>query len=211
MKRLSSFGARLAIMLMSLLAAALVSTAPMRMVHAHTGATLRMNPMRICATATAKPPPLSGLKKLAISQADTAANIIVETNQLLDPAIRDCVDCKPSAAALANQQKALLPASARALIARVRLWGAYRLMDLEKRIKDVNVPLPKVENEGLQRALTKARPLLVSVGCVYMAIFVAFLIAAIVPPTIPATTRRLTNNFCLRLPLLLLKVEVAWG
>ena len=197
-----------------MLAAALVCAAPMRMVHAQAGAPLKVNPMRIFATATAKSPPLSGLKKLALSQADAAANIIVETNQLLDPAVRDCVDCKPSAAALANQQKALLPASARALIARVRLWGAYRLMDLEKLVKVVNVPLPEVsvENEELRRALTMARPLLVPVACVYMAIVFAFLIAAIVPPTIPAiATRRLANNFCLRMPLLLLKVEVAWG
>ena len=73
---------------------------------------------------------ISPLRKLALSQANAAANSIVETNYLLDPN-GICVDCSP--AQKAAMKKSLLPPTARAAIARARLWGANKVLNFDER------------------------------------------------------------------------------
>ena len=70
---------------------------------------------------------VSPLKALALSQANAAAATIVETNQLLGP---DCPDGKCAPLAAAKAKKTLLPPASRKQLARVKLWGARKLLDI---------------------------------------------------------------------------------
>lgn len=76
--------------------------------------------------------PLSPLRKLAISQATSAANQIVETNYLLDPTgVCSGPDCAQARDAALVQKKAWLPVKTRAAIARWRLAAAKKLMAMD--------------------------------------------------------------------------------
>ena len=124
------------------------------------------------ASVEQQEPPLSGLKKLALSQANAAAATIVETNTLLDPVARECTECKPTARAWENQEKALLPVPVRAALARGRLWGAYKLLALVEG-KGQSTGVRAVLSRASTVALRVTRSLLVSAGVAYAALLVA--------------------------------------
>ena len=155
------------------------------------------------ATGRCAPPQMmagSALKKLALTQANAAATTIVETNTLLDPVARACVDCKPTQDALASQEKALLPAAARAKLARVRLWSAKQLIAIAD----------KPRSDEPQAVWRFARSFLAVAGILYVATVLAFLLALMAPGA-PASSPLRTTTQILRIPLLLFDVELSFA
>ena len=150
--------------------------------------------------------PLSGLRRLAISQANAAATTIVETNTLLDPEARVCLDCKPTQDALARQEKALLPVGARAKLARIRLWVASKAIDALAR-SDAAAQQGKLARFGeLVWAGIRAA------GAAYAALVAALCVVALLSPSLTtALPRRVDPLHVVRVPLLLLEFELSWG
>jgi len=158
----------------------------------------------VAARATAEPKRLSNLKKLGITQANAAAATIVETNTLLDPVARQCVDCKPTQDALAKQRKALLPVGMRARLAKFRLFGAYKMIELADK-----VPVLETATTLLWRA---SRTLVAASICTYATILFTLLVAMAfpgIPFVTEASAARDASNVLFRVPLLLFSLEVA--
>lgn len=165
-------------------------------VHAYPEHTPTMRQMVTMVEAEA--PPLNNLKKLALSQANAAAATIVETNSLLDPNARACVDCKPTQTALKAQSKSLLPVGARARVAKARLWGAKQLLML-------------LSKPALVRTVTVALSGVRKLFVAYVVLCIAALTALVLPgvPTVAAPPSPVGSKV-LALPLLLFEVEIGW-
>ena len=140
-----------------------------------------------------------------------AAATIVETNALLDPAARQCVDCKPTQDALAAQKGKLLPPAARAAVARTKLALASKTLTVLAN----NKPSPM-----LTRAFSMAMGVARVAICTYSVVVLVLLAAAVVsgvPTTAGAAApsaagaSATTLRRVVRIPLLLLEVELAWS
>ena len=179
---------------------------------AHSPALTPCRPPRARRPVASDSAGLSSLKKLALTQAGAAAATIVETNTLLDPEQRQCIDCKPTQDALASQKTKLLPPIARAAIARTQLKIANKLLAAP----DPLIRAVSMVGRVSTLALRGAKALVVSAGASYLFILLTFVVALLVPgihhDVAPAVlpTRRRVDGGVLRIPLLLLDLELAW-
>ena len=161
----------------------------------------RVAPVRHVAAMAETAVGLPGLKKLALTQANAAAATIVETNALLDPTARQCVDCKPTQTALESQSKSLLPVELRARLARARLWGAKQMLVLLGKPEYVS---------ALTLVIRSVRKLMVAYAAM-TAVFILALTVPGVPTAAVAASDQVVGRKILRLPLLLFELELAWG